>query len=149
MQRGAVKVAEQEVALHRSTAGVEPRRQVHVETEPRAGGSQLARMVGLRRRALDDAVVAFAHGVPEDVLELPGLVAAERHAVAALPLEIVLDDGDSPMPTQVLSQLEDVIVSARIPASGTVERSAGDLESPPVRVSLPTASIVELVIGAE
>ena len=76
-------------------------------------------------------------------------VAAERHPVSALPLEIVLDDGDSPMPTQVLSQLQVALVSARISASGTVERGSGDVETAPVRVSLPHDGIVELVLGAE
>ena len=79
----------------------------------------------------------------------PMPVAAERHPVSALPLEIVLDDGDSPMPTQVLSQLGEAVVSARISASGTAERSAGDVESPPVRVALPSADVLELVIGDE
>jgi len=79
----------------------------------------------------------------------PMPVAAERHDVSALPLEIVLDDADSPMPTQVLSQLDEALVSARVSASGGVERSAGDVESAPVRVSLPTDAVVELVIGAE
>jgi cytochrome c-type biogenesis protein CcmH len=79
----------------------------------------------------------------------PMPVAAERHDVAALPLEIVLDDGDSPMPTQVLSRLDAALVSARVSASGTVERSAGDIEARAVRVPLPTDEVVELVIGAE
>lgn len=79
----------------------------------------------------------------------PMPVAAERHPVSALPLEIVLDDGDSPMPTQTLSQLDAALVSARITASGTVERSAADLESAPVRVALPSTDLIELVIGAD
>ena len=79
----------------------------------------------------------------------PMPVAAERHPVSALPLEIVLDDGDSPMPTQVLSQLDAALVSARISASGTVERGAGDVEAAPVRVVLPSDGVVDLVIGAE
>ncbi|MGY0651197.1 tetratricopeptide repeat protein [Luteimonas sp. A537] len=79
----------------------------------------------------------------------PMPVAAERHPVSALPLDIVLDDADSPMPTQLLSQLDAALVSARISASGTVERSAGDIESAPVRVSLPNAAVIELVLGAE
>jgi cytochrome c-type biogenesis protein CcmH len=61
----------------------------------------------------------------------------------------VLDDGDSPMPTQVLSQLDAALLSARISAGGTVERSAGDVESAPVRVALPSAETIELVIGAD
>lgn len=79
----------------------------------------------------------------------PMPVAAERHEVSALPLEIVLDDADSPMPTLVLSQLDEAVVSARVSASGSVERGAGDVESAPVRVTLPTDAIVELVVGAE
>jgi len=79
----------------------------------------------------------------------PMPVAAERHEVSALPLEIVLDDADSPMPTQVLSQLQAAVVSARVSASGSVERGAGDVEAAPVRVSLPSDAVVELVIGAE
>lgn len=79
----------------------------------------------------------------------PMPVAAERHPVSALPLEIVLDDGDSPMPTQPLSQLDSALVSARISASGTVERSATDLESATVRVALPSPDVIELVIGAD
>ena len=79
----------------------------------------------------------------------PMPVAAERHELSALPLEIMLDDGDSPMPTRLLSQLDVVLVSARISAGGTVERSAGDVESAAVRVSLPTDDVVELVLGAD
>jgi cytochrome c-type biogenesis protein CcmH len=76
-------------------------------------------------------------------------VAAERHPVSALPLDIVLDDSDSPMPTQPLSRLDAAVVSARISSRGTVERNADDIESAPVRVSLPTDATVELVLGTE
>ena len=93
-----------------------------------------------------DAVVFIMARAPDGP---PMPVAAERHPVSALPLEIVLDDGDSPMPTQKLSQLEAAVVSARIPASGTVDRSANDLESAPARVALPATDVVELVIGAD
>src|SRR5690606_21288671 len=81
-----------------------------------------------------DAVVFVMARAPDGP---PMPVAAERHPVSALPLDIVLDDGDSPMPTQKLSQLDAAVVSARISTSGTVDRSANDLESAPVRVSLP------------
>ncbi|MEN1928275.1 cytochrome C biogenesis protein [Luteimonas sp. MJ250] len=79
----------------------------------------------------------------------PMPVAAERHPVSALPLDIVLDDADSPMPTQVLSQLDTALVSARISASGTVERSADDVESAAVRVSMPGDEVIELILGTE
>jgi cytochrome c-type biogenesis protein CcmH len=79
----------------------------------------------------------------------PMPVAAERHEVASLPREVVLDDDDSPMPTRTLSQLDTVLVSARISAGGTAERSADDIESAQVRVVLPSAATVELVLGDE
>lgn len=75
-------------------------------------------------------------------------VAARRVRLAELPLDIVLDDDDSPMPTQPLSALDEVEVEvlARISADGSANRSAGDIESPAVRVTLPTSAVVELVI---
>lgn len=79
----------------------------------------------------------------------PMPVAAERHPVSALPIELVLDDSDSPMPTQVLSQLRQAVVSARITAGGSVERSADDVESAAVRVALPYDGTIELVIGGD
>ena len=96
---------------------------------------------------LDGTGTVFVMARAPDGPPMP--VAAERHEVSALPLEIVLDDADSPMPTQRLSQLDEAVVSARVSIGGGVERSAGDVESAPVRVSLPTDAIVELVIGAE
>lgn len=87
-------------------------------------------------------VIARAAGGP------PMPVAVERHALQDLPLDIVLDDGDGPMPTAKLSSLREAEVLARISASGSANRGEGDIESAPVRVALPAASPVELVIGA-
>ena len=78
----------------------------------------------------------------------PMPVAVERHALQDLPLAVVLDDGDSPMPTQKLSALQEVEVLARVSGSGTANRGEGDLETAPVRVTLPANAPVELVIGA-
>lgn len=96
---------------------------------------------------VDGQAVVFVMARAPDGPPMP--VAAERHPVSALPLEIVLDDGDSPMPTQTLSQLDAAIVSARISTSGTVDRSADDLESAQVRVPLPATDTIELVIGGD
>ena len=74
-------------------------------------------------------------------------VAVERHAVRDLPLHIVLDDGDSPMPTRKLTQLREVELVARISESGVANKQDGDIESKPVRVTLPAKGPVELVIG--
>ena len=63
--------------------------------------------------------------------------------------EVVLDDADSPMPTLRLSEMQEVVVLARVSASGSANRGEGDVESAPVRVTLPANGPIELVIGAE
>jgi cytochrome c-type biogenesis protein CcmH len=77
----------------------------------------------------------------------PMPVAVEKHAVSELPFTATLDDGDSPMPTHRLSQLREVELVARLSASGNAMPQEGDVESAPVRVSLPAKAPVELVIG--
>ncbi len=97
-----------------------------------------------RVRLRGDATVFVIARVPGGP---PMPVAVERHTLQDLPLDIVLDDGDSPMPTQKLSSLAEVEVFARISASGDATRQEGDLESEAVRVALPAKTPVELVIG--
>ena len=75
-------------------------------------------------------------------------VAVERHALRDLPLEVMLDDADSLMPTAKLSSLRGVELVARISATGSADRAEGDLESAPLRVTLPAEDTVDLVIGA-
>lgn len=88
-------------------------------------------------------VIARAPGGP------PMPVAVEKRTLAELPLTVTLDDADGPMPTAKLSTLKDVEVIARISESGNAMRQDGDLESKPVRVTLPTDKPVKLILGAE
>ena len=74
-------------------------------------------------------------------------VAVEKRGVSDLPFTATLDDGDSPMPTRKLSQLREVELVARLSESGVANRQDGDIESKPVRVTLPAKGPVELVIG--
>lgn len=76
----------------------------------------------------------------------PMPIAVEKHPLSALPATVVLDDGDSPMPTQKLSQLDEVEVLARVSASGDAMPQPGDVGSQPVRVRLPATGPVELRI---
>lgn len=99
-----------------------------------------------RVRLRGDAVVfviARAAGGP------PMPVAVERHTLQDLPLDIVLDDADSLMPTMKLSALTDIELVARISATGSANRAEGDVESTPVQVKRPVDAPVELVIGAQ
>ncbi len=97
-----------------------------------------------RARLRGDATVFVIARAPDGP---PMPVAVERHALQELPLDLVLDDGDSPMPTAKLSALQEVEVIARISASGSANRGEGDVESAPVRVKLPATDAVELVLG--
>ena len=98
-----------------------------------------------RVRLRGDAVVFV---IARAVGGSPMPVAAEKHAVSELPFTANLDDSDSPMPTLKLSQMKEVELIARLSAGGTAEQQEGDLESKPVRVTLPATKPVELVIGA-
>ena len=95
---------------------------------------------------LPDEATVFVMARPVDGPPMP--VAAERHAVRDLPLQVLLDDADSPMPTLKLSEMQEVVLLARVSASGSANRGDGDLESAPVRVTLPASGPIELVIGA-
>ncbi|MFT4257511.1 MAG: tetratricopeptide repeat protein [Pseudoxanthomonas sp.] len=97
-----------------------------------------------RVRLRGDASVFVTARLPDGP---PMPVAAEKHALSELPLTLVLDDNDSPMPTQKLSALPEVEVRARISASGSAMRSEGDIESAPVRVKLPADKPAELILG--
>lgn len=77
----------------------------------------------------------------------PMPVAVEKHSVQELPFTATLDDGDSPMPTQKLSALQEVEVIARLSGSGNAMPQEGDLESAPVLVRLPATAPIELTIG--
>ncbi|MDQ3039336.1 MAG: cytochrome C biogenesis protein, partial [Pseudomonadota bacterium] len=97
-----------------------------------------------RIRLRGDAVVfviARAVGGP------PMPVAAEKHRVSELPFTAKLDDSDSPMPTKTLSQMQEVELIARLSAGGSAQRQDSDIESKPVRVTLPATKPIELVIG--
>ena len=77
----------------------------------------------------------------------PMPVAVERHPAQGPSLTVTLDDGDSPMPTQKLSALKEVEVFARLSASGQAMRQDGDVDSTPVRVSLPADKPLEITLG--
>ena len=110
--------------------------QVKVALDP-----QFAARVRLR----GDATVFVIARAPDGP---PMPVAVEKHSVSELPLTLVLDDGDSLMPTSKLSQLREVELVARLSETGEGNRQEGDIESKPVRIALPAKAPVELVIGS-
>jgi cytochrome c-type biogenesis protein CcmH len=76
----------------------------------------------------------------------PMPVAVEKLAATDFPREVVLDDGDSPMPTMKLSQLDTVDVLARISASGNAMPQSGDLEAK--AKASDKSGVVEVVIDS-
>lgn len=98
-----------------------------------------------RVRLRGDATIFVIARMPDGP---PMPVAVQKHTLQALPLHITLNDADSPMPTQKLSALKEVELVARLSSSGDAIRGEGDLESAPVRVTLPATTPVKLVIGA-
>src|SRR3546814_2982336 len=78
-----------------------------------------------RVRLRGDASVFVIARIPDGP---PMPVAAEKHTLQDLPLTITLDDGDSPMPTQKLSDLEDVEVFARLSSRGRSEEHKSELQ---------------------
>ncbi len=99
----------------------------------------------LRVRLDSDASIFVIARVPGGP---PMPVAVEKRSVRELPLTVTLDDNDGPMPTQKLSGLEEVEVIARLSTSGNAMRQAGDIESAPVRVTLPaTDKAIVLILG--
>jgi cytochrome c-type biogenesis protein CcmH len=96
-----------------------------------------------RMRLRGDASVFVIARAPDGP---PMPVAVEKHSVQELPFTASLDDGDSPMPTQKLSAMQEVEVIARLSMSGNAVPQAGDLESQPLRVKLPPGGPLVLTI---
>lgn len=118
--------------------------------ETAAGSHALTVRVSLEPGArvannLDSDAAVFVIARAPDGPPMP--VAVKRLRLSQLPIEITLDDSDGPMPTARLSALKDVEVLARISRSGVANRQDGDIETPPVRVSLPTKAPLELRLG--
>lgn len=145
LEPGAARALREQIAIARGAAGLPPR----VETPAPAAAGDHALAVQVRfapGTAMDPAwanatvfVIARAPGGP------PMPVAVQKHPASQLPLLVTLGDGDSPMPTSTLSQLQEVEVLARLSRSGQANRQPDDVETAPVRVRLPHAGPVPLV----
>ena len=139
----------QQIDAARADAGL-PSLPAAAESASPASSSTLTVKVALdpdfaaRVRLRGDATVFVIARVPDGP---PMPIAVEKHSLQDLPLTLALDDSDSLMPTQKLSALKEVELVARLSASGDATRQEGDLESKPVRVTLPATAPVELELG--
>jgi cytochrome c-type biogenesis protein CcmH len=71
-------------------------------------------------------------------------VAVKRLDAEHFPVQLELGDGDSPMPTQTLSEQKQVVVSARLSQSGDALPASGDIEADSVTVSVADGAKVDI-----
>lgn len=140
LEPGAAQALQAQIAIAREAAGQTP-----AGTAPAAAPALLQVRVQLPAMKANEwpastqvFVLARAVGGP------PMPVAARKLPLAGFPATVGLGDGDSPMPTAPLSAHREVEVLARISRTGSANRSEGDLQSVPVKVSLPHDGVLEL-----
>ncbi len=147
LQDGAATALREQIDAARTDAGLQPSTLAAPATTGNALTVRVTLAPALQARAAVGNetlfVIARVPGGP------PMPVAVERHPAQAEPLTVILDDADSPMPTQKLSALQEVEVFARLSASGNAMRQEGDIESTPVKVKLPTAKPLDIILGTQ
>lgn len=145
LESAAAAALQEQIDIARGKAGTEPASAAPAATSANAITVTVTLAPSLAARAASGKdtvfVIARVPGGP------PMPVAVERHPVQGTPLTVTLDDADSPMPTQKLSALKEVEVFARLSASGKAMRQEGDVDSTPVRVSLPAEKSLEITLG--
>ena len=99
---------------------------------------------GLAGKALPDTLFVFA----KDVAGPPMPVSIVRASKNDLPFTFRLDDSTSPMPSRKLSDIDTVVIVARLSKSGQAMPGSGDLEgmSQPIK---PGAENITVVIDRE
>ena len=116
-----------------------------------ASGSEVARELTVQvalapelaaKASPDDAVFIFVRPA-----EGPGMpVAAVRKRVEDLPTTVVLGDAQALSPARRISQFAEVVVGARISASGLATPASGDLRGVHPPVNLDKLSRIEITI---
>ena len=91
----------------------------------------------------EDTVFVFAKALNGPPMPL----AASRHKVKELPLEVILDDSMAMTPQSKLSSADRVTISAKISASGTASPQGSDYVSETATVSSDSKDEVTLVIS--
>ena len=99
----------------------------------------------LRENAAPDQVVfVFARALSGPRMPL----AAARHKVSDLPLELTLDDSSAMTPQMKLSNFDQVLVGARVSQSGNPIAATGDLTGEVSPVQTGTDGVIEILIDS-
>lgn len=139
LEPGAAQALQAQIAIAREAAGQAPDAAAATQPALLQVRVQLPALKNTEWPASTEVfVLARAVGGP------PMPVAARKLPLAGFPATVALGDADSPMPTAPLSAHREVEVLARISRTGSANRSEDDLQSTPVKVSLPHEGVVEL-----
>ncbi|MES9845849.1 MAG: c-type cytochrome biogenesis protein CcmI [Candidatus Sedimenticola sp. PURPLELP] len=92
----------------------------------------------------DESVFIYAKALQGPRMPL----AASRHKVKDLPLELALDDSTAMMPQMRISNFSEVTVGARVSRSGNAIAQAGDLVGEISPVSVAGSGVTEIVINS-
>lgn len=145
LEPGAARALREQIAIARGNAGLPPL--ADAPAPAAAGNHALTVQVRIAPGSTLDPALAnatvFVIARAPDGPPMP--IAVQKHPASQLPLRVTLGDGDSPMPTSTLSQVQEVEVIARLSRSGQANRQPDDLDTTPVRVRLPHAGPVPLV----
>jgi cytochrome c-type biogenesis protein CcmH len=139
------------ISFDDSTPNQQPETFEVPKASPAPSPGDTAKQVRVRVSLSEDALAAVS---PEDTVFIfaravsgpPMPLAAARHQVGELPLELTLDDSMAMMPQMKISTFDEVNVSAKISRSGSADASPDDRSSGIMRVQLPMTGVVELVI---
>lgn len=96
------------------------------------------------KAAPDQSLFIYARALKGPKMPL----AAARHKVSDLPLEVTLDDSSAMMPKLKLSNFEQVLVGARISSSGNPIAASGDLTGEVSPVMVTGGEQVQVVIDS-
>lgn len=112
--------------------------------QPRAITGKVVLGPNMAGKALPDTLFVFA----KDVAGPPMPVSIVRASRKDLPFTFRLDDSTSPMPSRKLSDIDTVVIVARLSKSGKAMAESGDLEgmSQPIK---PGAENITIVIDRE
>ena len=91
----------------------------------------------------DDTVFIYARALQGPKMPL----AAARHQVKELPLELVLDDSGAMLPNMKISNFEQVLVGARVSRAGGPIPQSGDLQGEVAPVNVTAQTVVDIVIN--
>lgn len=95
-----------------------------------------------KRLSASDTLFVFARQIGGP----PMPVAAKRVPANQFPITLTLGDGDSPMPTSKLSQLQQAQLVARVSKAGDVMTQSGDLQATPVTADVKPGASYTLLI---